>query len=512
MLRIWLATGVILILITGCPSDEFSFRTVARIPAAYSAPQPPSGNFPYGVASGDPLPDRVIIWTLLDTATAHRDSLVRWEMSTDRSFQAIVRADTVTARQERHYRIKVDVDGLAANTTYYYRFVQGEETSRIGRTRTAPEGGDAGDVHLAVVSCNAYEWGHFNAFANLAATDGLSAVVHLGDYIYEYASGDFGDVSLGRLHEPRHEAVTADDYYVRYAQYRQDPDLQAAHAAHPFICVWDDHEVANDSHLEGAENHQPATEGDYLTRITAAREIYYDWMPIREDHSGRLYRSFDFGRTTALHMLDERLAGRTPPASDFDPAHLADTTRRMLGEPQFNWLTHELRTTQTDWQLIGNQVMFARLDLANILPEYAVNLDAWDGYRYEKERLLDSLAIYGQNPPVFLTGDTHCSWYFDIPDRKGGVAAHEIATPSVSSANYDEFIDSWDTLAIARYRLYRDNEHLEFTDLTRHGYVLLHVTPDQLTAQFHYLRTIKNRDCREDRPVTYRIANVRYAR
>ncbi len=468
-------------------------------------PQSDASPFPYGIASGDPLEDAVILWTMLDTLAARQDSTVRWEISQDPTFGSLAGSGEVVTSWANHYRVKVDATNLAAGASYFYRFRHRKGWSEVGRTRTALAQDAVEVVRLAVVSCNALEWGYMNAFDRIAALDDLAAVVHLGDYIYEYGSGVYGDTTLGRFHEPRHEIVTAQDYHQRYAQYRRDPQLRAAHRVHPFICVWDDHEVANNSHLTGAENHDAASQGDYLTRMTAAKQIYYDWMPIREQANGAIYRRFDFGQLVTLHMLDERLAGRDAPAESFDPAEVGDTARHMLGETQLEWLCAGLETSQAAWQLIGNQVLFANLDLSKILPEYALNLDAWDGYAYERQRLMDSIALYRNPNTIFLTGDTHCSWYLNINDGDGERLAHELGTPSVSSANYDELIGGWDTLAIASYRLYRDNAHLHYTNIQDHGYLWLELGADHARAEFRYSSTIRQVTAQEKASKTFTL-------
>ncbi len=483
---------------------------VGSLPA-FLLPQPQPTAFPYGIASGDPLPDAIILWTMLSEAAAAQDSLVYWELSQFPNFLTTSASGLLAAKADRHYRVKIDVRNLSPNTIFYYRFRNGSNNwSTVGRTKTAPLPSSQEPVQLAIVSCNALEWVYFNAFEQLATYSDLAAVVHLGDYIYEYASGEYGDTTLGRIHQPMHEVVSEQDYHQRYAQYRSDPQLQAAHAAHPFICVWDDHEVANNSHLYGAENHQEE-EGDYLHRMTAAKQVYYDWMPVREDSSGQLYRSFQFGEIANLHMLDERLAGRTAPAKSFHPDDLADTSLHILGEQQLNWLCSQLKQSTTKWQLLGNQVLFAQLDLANILPQYAVNIDAWDGFRYEKQRLLDTIQSQRLQNILFLTGDTHCSWYFKIPltTADGNTQwLHEFGTPSVSSANYDEFISGWDTLAVARYRLFRDNPSLEYTNLVDHGYLLLQLSPTAAKVEFHYLKTIRQRSNKEKAVTSYTVPYV----
>lgn len=511
---------VLLFFLDGCPnpvppgpgSEVTARASLVSLPGARSYEK---DDFPYGVASGDPLPDRVIIWSMLDTAAARQDSLVKWQVSERADFSRPAAEGSVLTARRRHYRVKIDVAGLRPATSYFYRFEHAGRWSSVGRTRTAPAHDSEDPLKLAVVSCNAYEWGYFNAYEQLAERTDLQAVIHLGDYIYEYATGVYGDTSLGRIHQPRHEPFTEADYHRRYAQYRRDPQLRAAHEAHPFICIWDDHEIANNSYLTGAENHN-ADEGDYLTRVTAARHIYYDWMPVREAADGRLYRSFRFGRIADLHMLDERLAGRTAPAHGFDPADLADSTRHMLGNHQLDWLCGQLDRGTARWKLLGNQVMFARLDLTNILPEYAVNLDAWDGYRHEKNRLVDSIVTHGWENLFFLTGDTHCSWVLDLPETAARPADHaaprrparELAAPSVSSANYDEFVSGWDTLTVARYRLYRDNPHLQYTNLTDHGYLLLNLSAEELRAEFHFSYTIRQRSRREKPVKTFTFPYV----
>ncbi len=457
--------------------------------------------FPYGVASGDPLPDRVILWSMLAPALTADSTFVQgtWQVATDPAMQYQVTGGTFTARADRHFRIKIDASGLDPDTHYFYRFRWRDHLSPVGRTKTAPAETDSGTVRLAVVSCNAYEWGYFNAFASLAQREDLDAIVHLGDYIYEYATGEYGDTTLGRRHDPPGEAVSAADYHRRYAQYRGDPDLQLLHRLHPFISIWDDHEVANNNYTTGAENHHPAAEGDYLLRMTAARRLYYDWMPIREATDGRLYRRFRFGQTADLLLLDERLAGRTAPAQSFDPAELSDSSRTMLGKRQLAWLQDELAHSTAAWRLLGNQVLFADLDLSRILPEYAVNLDAWDGYRAEKERLAQFVRKHRINDLIFLTGDTHCSWFFEVPgslaeyrrDPTTAVFAYELGTPSVSSANYDELIGGWDTLLVARQLLYRYNPHLRYVNLKEHGYLLVEVDATEARADFYFQRDIR---------------------
>lgn len=271
-------------------------------------------SFPQGVASGDPLADRVILWTR--AVPSDRTSAVsgRWEIAHDSSFTAVVSAGDFSTGAARDFTVKVDATGLRPGTRYYYRFSAGGAVSPTGQTGTLPDG-DTAKATLAVVSCSNFPQGYFNAYKALAQRS-VDIVLHLGDYLYEYGAGTYANaeaVAGGRQVEPPHEIITLDDYRRRYRQYRSDTDLQAVHQRHPFICVWDDHEITNDSYKDGAENHDPTTEGDYHARKRAAIQAYHEWMPIRENaatHMGQIYRRFDIGTLASLLMLETRLTGR----------------------------------------------------------------------------------------------------------------------------------------------------------------------------------------------------------
>jgi len=272
--------------------------------------------FRHGVASGDPLADRVIIWTRL-TPSAGRDGTfdLRWDVARDRDFRRIVRDGRVETGPERDYTVKVDVTGLEPGETWYYRFRHGERVSPVGRTRTLPRDG-AQSVKLAVVSCSNYPQGYFNVYHDIAARDDIHAVLHLGDYFYEYPEGGYANPIalklLGHNVQPPHETVSLDDYRTRYALYRSEPGLQAVHAAHPMIAVWDDHESANDSWGTGAQNHNEG-EGEWDVRKAASIQAWREWLPVRDAGDGdseRIFRHFDFGGLADLMMLDTRLYAR----------------------------------------------------------------------------------------------------------------------------------------------------------------------------------------------------------
>jgi alkaline phosphatase D len=272
-------------------------------------------HFTHGVASGDPLSDRVILWTrALPGSGSHSELEVRWEVAIDENFNNIVTWGTTLTDAARDYTVKVDVVGLEPGGHYFYRFLGEGVTSMVGQTRTLPDA-DVGEFRLGVASCSNYPQGYFNAYRHMAETE-LDLVVHLGDYIYEYAEGVYASKvaleQLGRHVKPDHETVALEDYRMRYGLYRSDADLQAVHARHPFVCVWDDHELANNTWREGAENHD-SREGDFRVRMRQARKAYHEWLPIRESDEGDqapIYRNFPIGNLADLVMLDTRLHGR----------------------------------------------------------------------------------------------------------------------------------------------------------------------------------------------------------
>ena len=279
-----------------------------------------TSGFTHGVASGDPTQDAVVLWTRYVTGKSdqgHSLDLVL-EISTDPSFRGDLIERMVGADPNRDHIAKIDVTGLAPNTTYFYRFKQGDDVSVTGRTKTLPESGSLDPFKLALLSCSNYPQGLFHVYREVAMSD-LDLVLHLGDYIYEYEAGKYSNeeaLRLGRAVKPANEITSLSDYRTRYALYRSDADLQAAHAAHPFICVWDDHETANDSWKAGAENHQPDIEGDYNARRIAAHQAWMDWLPVRETAAvkqGVIYRTFELGSLASLIMMDTRIVGRDKP-------------------------------------------------------------------------------------------------------------------------------------------------------------------------------------------------------
>ncbi|MBX9745745.1 MAG: alkaline phosphatase D family protein, partial [Hyphomonadaceae bacterium] len=273
--------------------------------------------FNHGVASGDPKHDRVVIWTRVSPINAGPVP-VRWIVARNRELTDVVKTGVIETSEARDYTVKADVTGLRAGAPYFYGFRAGSAESAVGKTRTLPRGRTE-ELKIGVVSCSSYSHGFFNAYEALAERDDLAAIIHLGDYIYEYGlSGYGGDVALqlGRQPVPGVECRRLEDYRARHAQYKTEPELQAAHAAAPWIVVWDDHEIANDAFTTGAENHNEG-EGEWANRKRAALQAYYEWMPIREPEQGRAFeainRSFQFGDLFTLIMLETRLLARTQP-------------------------------------------------------------------------------------------------------------------------------------------------------------------------------------------------------
>lgn len=468
-----------------------------------------SGPFAHGVASGDPLTDRVILWTRVTPADPRGTVDLGWHVATDPALAQVVARGSVRTAADRDFTVKVDAGGLQAGRHYYYAFETAGERSPIGRTKTLPAATDR--VRLASVCCSNYPAGYFNVYRCLANREDLDVVVHLGDYIYEFQNGVYGDgTGLLRIPEPRKEAVTLSDYRIRYATYRSDPDLQEAHRLHPFIAVWDDHEVTNDGWAGGAGNHNPDQgEGDWATRLAAGYRAYLEWMPIRESAAPgiRLYRRFRFGALADLLMLDTRgLRDRQPPGKDV--AAITDPARTLLGAAQETWLFDELRASQhagTAWRVLGQQVMFSRVTP----PQWPVPYpDTWDGYQAARDRVLDFLTAERVRDVAILSGDLHSSWAFDVARNPwdgyqassgGGALAVELLTPAISSAPLFTSPAAREHAPLFRAAL----PHLKFLDGDSRGYVLIDVTTARLAAEWYFVPTVQERTAAETRAAAF---------
>nr|WP_245992920.1 alkaline phosphatase D family protein [Prauserella muralis] len=473
-------------------------------PAAAAA----AGPFAHGVASGDPLPTGVLLWTRVTPAAealpgsgAGPEVSVRWEVALDEAFTRIVRRGTVATGPARDHTVKADVTGLAPGTWYWYRFRLGGAVSPTGRTRTAPATGSAlARLRFGVVSCSNWQAGHFSAYRHLAERDDLDLVVHLGDYLYEYAPGGYqaGEV-LVRPHDPPVEMTTLEHYRRRHAQYKTDPDLRALHARVPFVVTWDDHESANDAWSGGAENHTEPAEGTWAGRRAASQQAYAEWMPVRYEPGGRLYRRIAFGALAELSMLDLRTYRSRQAAHPLDPV-ISDPARTITGSEQLGWLTAGLVTSGAQWKLVGNPVMIAPVrfpstlstrelealsQLTGPLEGVPVNVDQWDGYTADRARVLGALRDHGVRDTVFLTGDIHSAWAAELPAdpltyplTRDSVGTELVCT-SVTSDNIDDILGVPPRTASvgveAAIRV--ANPHLKYVELDSHGYSVVEVTP-----------------------------------
>lgn len=408
--------------------------------------------FLHGVASGDPLADRVILWSRLSPTNLGSTYDVQWQIATDANFSTIINQGKTQTDGSRDYTIKVDATGLAPNQRYYYRFICQGLTSPVGRTKTLPVG-NVEQAKLAVVCCSNYPAGYFNVYADIAKRADLDAVIHLGDYIYEYGRTDtaadgstvpaYGSAQAQKLNReviPAEELLTITAYRLRYAQYRTDKDLQALHAALPMIAVWDDHEVSNDAYKDGAENHQ-SNEGNWEDRKLAAMKAYHEWMPTRNRVINEIYRSFDFGNLLSLHMLDTRIIARdqqlnyanyfkkdnngqlTLDVAAFTSAY-ADNSRQLIGPIQQNWLAQQMQASKATWQILGQQILMAPMFIpAPVLMNF-------------------------MNPALGINAVAYMQLAQKASQAPASLTAQEQAILSAPSIPYN--LDAWDGYAAAR--------------------------------------------------------------
>lgn len=463
--------------------------------------------FLHGVASGDPSSSGVLLWTRVTLEGSSEPVLVEWVVALDPALAQVVATGGTTTGADADYTLTVEVAGLSPATTHYYQFRALGQRSLIGRTKTLPEGPAAG-LRVAVVSCANYPAGYFHAYRLIAERDDIDLVLHLGDYIYEYGEGQYGTgAPLGRVPDPEHESVALGDYRLRHAQYKADPDLQALHRQHPMVAIWDDHEVANDAYRDGAQNHQPASEGSYAERKAAAQRAYFEWMPTRRNAAdpARIFRSVQIGDLADLIVLDTRHYARDrQPADACDPSLLGDPSRALLGSEQSEWLRGELTRSQArgaTWRLIGQQVMLGQLLDPRLGPNCVANVDQWDGYAAERARLLGVLREAAIDNVVILTGDIHSSWAIDISDNPfdpsvydpatgAGSLAVEIVTPAVTSPGPVGPEQAPQLEAV----LAQTHPHIKYAELLRQGYVVLDVNHDRISAEWYHVGDVRSPD------------------
>ncbi|MDO6803677.1 alkaline phosphatase D family protein [Wenyingzhuangia sp. 1_MG-2023] len=500
-----------------------------------------STNFQQGVGSFDPTSSQVIIWTRYNAANKE----ILWEVATDIDFTDILRNGSVVTETSRDNTIAIELTDLSEGLKLYYRFVNKEDkqTSAIGETITLPE--NASSLKLAVCSCSNFQAGLFNVY-NAMANSEADIIVHLGDYFYEYQAGGYGssdeNAFLNRFHQPEHEIVSLEDYRTRYKQYKQDADLQLAHQKKPFICVWDDHEVANDTYKDGAENHS-ASEGSFETRKNNALQAYSEFLPFSRldaDNQSLIYRTFNLGNLVDLIMLDTRVIGRDKQldladyytATGLDGAAfqsaLFDTNRTLLGTTQRDWLLGQLNTSTSKWQVLGQQVLMGKMyipgdllaafgtanfntilaelvqikmryqagdptltteEITRILTVIPYNLDAWDGYPVERELIYNAL---GDKKVIAFAGDTHNGWSSKLTKQDQTEVGIEIATAGISSPGFEQYLGnpSAETLTAFEGALTTLIDDLNYFDASRRGFVMTTFTNTEVTSEWIFVDTI----------------------
>ncbi|OTG69228.1 alkaline phosphatase [Acinetobacter sp. ANC 4470] len=526
-------------------------------------------DFLHGVASGDPLKDKVILWTRLTPNDVSLRLEVIWEIALDQKFSQLINSGKVQTAQAQDFTVKVDASKLRSNQRYYYRFRYGNVISPIGQTKTLPESSNT--MSFAVCSCSNYPAGYFHVYQEIAKQD-VDVVIHLGDYIYEYGKGGYATEDAAKLGrelavDNNKEMIILDDYRKRYALYRKDIDLQTVHQRHPFIVIWDDHELANDTWKDGAENHTEEVEsnkneGKFIERKIAALQAYFEWMPIRpvsdNDHLN-IYRQFNFGTLVQLTMLDTRVLARdrqldyadymTVQGMNFQrfQEDLNHPMRTLMGNKQLLWLQAQLEQSTATWNVLGQQVLMSKMlipaelllplsqmDIVVLnqkIPELVTlkmralqgdpslteieksrltlvapyNLDAWDGYAAERETLYATLRKVDKKV-VVLAGDTHNAWASDLHNQSGEHVGLELATSSVSSPGMEKYLNI-PLVQLQQFELaFRTLiDELNYCNLNQRGYLTVHFTAQQMQANWVFVNTIKDRQYIVDHDRSYQV-------
>lgn len=482
-------------------------------PKVFARPVLSGYPFSLGVASGDPLPDSVVLWTRLAPSPLNGGGMppypvpVQWQVSANESMSQIVRSGIVIARPELAHCVRVDVRGLRPGRWYWYQFRVGNELSQIGRTRTAPAKGDfSNQLRFAFASCQDWQNGYFTAYKHMAEED-LDLVVHLGDYIYEY-----GPQSGGPRQHNSDEIVTLDDYRNRYALYKTDPNLQAVHAAFPWIVTWDDHEV--DNNYAGVIPEDDQSQQEFLVRRANAYQAYYEHMPLRRSSLPKgadmqLYRRFTFGNLAEFNVLDTRQYRSDQPCDDglkprcqeaFDP------NATITGLQQERWLLQGLDRSQARWNIIAQQTMLAEYDFDGRPEAEVFNVDQWDGYVAARERLLNFLDKRKPSNPVLITGDIHSSWVHDLKTDFSKTNSPIVGTEFVGTSIASDFPSAFIAPVSAALA---DNPHTKFFDGAFRGYVRCHLTREAWQSDYRVVSTILEQNSTISTLASFVVANGR---
>ncbi|HSF12198.1 MAG TPA: alkaline phosphatase D family protein, partial [Erythrobacter sp.] len=500
--------------------------------AAPAAARGFGSGFTHNVASGEPATTSVLLWTRY---VGEAETMLTWQVSESEDFTRPVAEGSVTASPGRDWCAKGIATGLSPNRWYFYRFIApGGTTSPVGRTRTLPDGPIA-SFRLAVFSCSNYGFGYFNAYGHAVEANDCDLALHLGDYIYEYGTDNYPNpqqAAPGRVIDPTSEIVALTDYRLRYATYRADPDCQRLHQVLPMIAVWDDHESANDSYENGAQNHQPDKEGDWATRKAAAKQAYREWMPV----SDAPYASYQVGDLATLFRLDTRLEGRdqqfdlgkliegqkdpqamTAALTRFRDGEWAAADRQLLGAAQEAWLATGLAASTaggTHWQVLVQQVLIGNLrtpktlasQLGDGLPDFVkqrltastlassvglpLNMDAWDGYPAARKRVFEAALAADANLLV-LAGDTHNGWAFEL-DHEGAKVGVELGVCSVSSPGFEAYLSAVPPATMAA-SLVAENAQLKWADTAQRGYMVVELTPTRAVTEYRFTGGVRQR-------------------
>ena len=437
--------------------------------------------FYHGVASGDPTANAVVIWTRVTPETA---GIVNgtWRMALDTNFTSIVQSGTFSADSTTDYCVKIDVTGLQANTWYFYEFTALGRNSLTGRTKTAPISG-VNQLRFAFVSCSNYPTGYFNVYNRIKDRNDIDAVLHLGDYIYEYGTNP---LSTRTDQMPNHEIIQLADYRQRYSTHRLDPALRKLHQQYPFITVWDDHETANNSYTNGADNHTPGSEGPWSVRKAAGQQANDEWLPKRlqdAHNTNKIWRKISYGNLADIFMLDTRLYDRSIMGGNTN-----DTSRHIIGNEQMEWLKNELIHSTAKWKILGQQVMMGNLTPFGIM----LNNDQWDGYNADRKKLYDIILNNNIKNVITLTGDIHTAWAMDLPYNTAtynpatgaGSVAVEFVCTSVTSSSSPIPLDPIYGLVTSLL------PHIKYVDLFKKGYGILDLKDTIAQGNFYSVPTV----------------------